>query len=565
MKMSSEEVSPAVLLPPNTKLSKMSELLSKYPMLSLKQVEILVDNPELAPQLIAAAIPGSPESKGLFGAFGSPFAAGNAELTTSLRDNHAERELNFATPLTRCATGGSTIEANGPAAIVSDTCGNHYLVQPIRRSTEFGHIPCEVESNGLRSQPSDLEDLVEVMRRSLHRVSLPNETISSTEECGLPVALVRDEWTLSEGSAVVRLSDPACRPSCLKMTEEEPRDGAKSKSDPIKLKMPSSVAGDTQHQRSKRRVTDSAGSSSMGNGTSIVWVPSDDNEWEIDPGEIELGRRIGIGSYGEVFKGTYRFTDVAVKRILGRDASLAVVEDFKAEIAIMRRLRHPNIVQFMGAITRPPSLCIVTQYVARGSLFKLLHRTPTFQPDERRRLQMALDIARGMNYLHSCKPPIAHRDLKSPNLLVDRDMTVKVCDFGLSLSLCSRLLTARSKTGTPEWTAPEVLKCQTSDAKKSDVYSFGVILWELMTNEEPWPDKTPLQVVAAVGWGNERLPIPQDCRAGIRDLIGSCFAEEDERPSFSEIIVVVKTAIHDLGPPPSVTSPTHQSGSSFCK
>jgi serine/threonine protein kinase len=70
---------------------------------------------------------------------------------------------------------------------------------------------------------------------------------------------------------------------------------------------------------------------------------------------------------------------------------------------MMRRLRHPNIVLFMGAVTRPPNLSIVTEFLPRGSLYRLIHR-PNNQLDERKRLRMALDAARGMNYLHSCNP-----------------------------------------------------------------------------------------------------------------------------------------------------------------
>jgi serine/threonine protein kinase len=149
-------------------------------------------------------------------------------------------------------------------------------------------------------------------------------------------------------------------------------------------------------------------------------------EWEIQPDEVVLGPRIGIGSFGEVYRGIWRQTDVAVKRLLDQEVSPQMLEEFRQEICIMKRLRHPHVVQFLGAVTQPPHLCIVTQFVPRGSLFKLLHRTPAFNPDDRRRLQMALDIARGMNFLHTCKPPIIHRDLKSPNLLVDKDLTVKV-------------------------------------------------------------------------------------------------------------------------------------------
>ncbi|EHA8586408.1 putative serine/threonine-protein kinase CTR1 [Cocos nucifera] len=97
------------------------------------------------------------------------------------------------------------------------------------------------------------------------------------------------------------------------------------------------------------------------------------------------------------------------------------------EVAIMKSLRHPNIVLFMGAVTQPPNLSIVTEYLSRGSLYRLLRKTDAKEIlDERRRLNMAFDVAKGMNYLHKRNPPIVHRDLKSPNLLVDKKYTVKV-------------------------------------------------------------------------------------------------------------------------------------------
>ncbi|XP_057741292.1 probable serine/threonine-protein kinase SIS8 [Arachis stenosperma] len=94
-------------------------------------------------------------------------------------------------------------------------------------------------------------------------------------------------------------------------------------------------------------------------------------------------------------------------------------------VQIMKRLRHPNVVLFMEAVTRPPNLSIVTEFLLRGSLYRLIHR-PNNQLDERRRLRMALDTARGMNYLHNCTPVIVHRDFKSPNHHVDKNWVVKV-------------------------------------------------------------------------------------------------------------------------------------------
>ena len=309
-----------------------------------------------------------------------------------------------------------------------------------------------------------------------------------------------------------------------------------------------------------------------------------------------LGPRIGVGSFGEVYKGEWRRTSVAVKKLfLDPDADgPAAVAEFRREVALMRRLKHPHIVQFLGCVARPPDLAIVTQLAAGGSLFKLLHRPappggppkPAFTP----RLcgRMALDVARGMLYLHSCSPPIVHRDLKSPNLLVDAGGVIRVCDFGLSAarSGARTYLSARSRAGTPEWTAPEVLRSQGSN-EKADIFSFGeregreereregqesgghqasaasvtcsffsctppthpalsvplslsliaVVLWELFTQKEPWADLTSVQVVGQVGFGGARLPIPATVPPAIASLIEACWAEDPTaRPDFEGII-----------------------------
>lgn len=154
-------------------------------------------------------------------------------------------------------------------------------------------------------------------------------------------------------------------------------------------------------------------------------------EFEIPWEDLIIGERIGQGSYGKVYRADWQGSDVAVKVFLDQDLKVEALEEFKREVAIMRRLRHPNVVLFMGAVTVPPNLSIITEFCPRGSLYRLLHR-PNRELDERRRLRMALDVVKGMNYLHRSSPPIVHRDLKSPNLLVDKNWTVKVCDFGLS-------------------------------------------------------------------------------------------------------------------------------------
>ncbi|CAO2818127.1 unnamed protein product [Amaranthus hypochondriacus] len=303
---------------------------------------------------------------------------------------------------------------------------------------------------------------------------------------------------------------------------------------------------DTSGANSEERTSDrSAGGDSASSARSDMQL-DDVSDCEILWEEITLGERIGLGSYGEVYRGDWRGTEVAVKRFLDQDIYGESLEEFRSEVRIMKRLRHPNVVLFMGAVTRPPNLSIVTEFLHRGSLYRLLHR-PNNQLDERRRLRMAFDAARGMNYLHSCSPVIVHRDLKSPNLLVDRNWVVKVCDFGLSRMKHSTFLSSRSTAGTAEWMAPEVLRNEPSD-EKCDVYSFGVILWELCTLQQPWGGMNPMQVVGAVGFQHRRLDIPDTVDPAVADIIRRCWQTDPKlRPTFTEIMAALKPLQKPIG------------------
>ncbi|KAL2610064.1 hypothetical protein R1flu_028637 [Riccia fluitans] len=265
------------------------------------------------------------------------------------------------------------------------------------------------------------------------------------------------------------------------------------------------------------------------------------DNWEIHWEDIKLKEKIGGGSFGIVHRADWHGSDVAVKILIEQDVHEDRLKEFMREVAIMKRLRHPNIVLFMGAVLKRPTLSIVTDYLPRGSLFRLLHKSGAReQLDERRRLQMAYDVALGMNYLHRSNPPIVHRDLKSPNLLVDKTWTVKVADFGLSRFKGNTFLSSRSGAGTPEWMAPEVLRDEQSN-EKSDVYSYGVVLWELITMQQPWSGMSPAQVVGAVGFQNRRLQIPKEVNPQISALIESCWANESWlRPSFASIMQSLK-------------------------
>ncbi|XXG90209.1 hypothetical protein AAC387_Pa12g2030 [Persea americana] len=254
-------------------------------------------------------------------------------------------------------------------------------------------------------------------------------------------------------------------------------------------------------------------------------------EWNIDFSELTVGTRVGIGFFGEVFRGTWNGTDVAIKIFLEQDLTAENMEDFCNEISILSRLRHPNVILFLGACTKPPHLSLVTEYMEMGSLYYLIHMSGQKKKlSWRRRLKMLRDICRGLMCMHRMK--IVHRDLKSANCLVNKHWAVKICDFGLSRVMMDIPMRDSSSAGTPEWMAPELIRNEPF-TEKCDVFSLGVIMWELCTLNRPWEGIPPMQVVYAVANEGTRLDIPE---GPLGKLISECWAEPDERPGCEEIL-----------------------------
>ncbi|GJY40459.1 PAS domain-containing protein tyrosine kinase family protein [Tanacetum coccineum] len=272
-------------------------------------------------------------------------------------------------------------------------------------------------------------------------------------------------------------------------------------------------------------------------------------QWE----DLIFKEEMRHGSFARVYRGLwngsvnpyYPEADVAVKVYFGNQYSEKVLQDYNKEIDIMKRLRHPNVLLYMGSVCSQDKLAMVTELLPRGSLFNVLHNSG-HNLDIKRRLRMAADVARGMNYLHHRNPPIVHRDLKSSNLLVDKNWSVKVGDFGLSKLKHATFLTARSGRGTPQWMAPEVLRNEPSN-EKSDVFSFGIILWELVTQRVPWNNMNPLQVVGIVGFMDRRLDLPEDIDPSLSSIIQDCWQSNPTlRPSFENIMLRLPGIMQNL-------------------
>jgi len=228
-----------------------------------------------------------------------------------------------------------------------------------------------------------------------------------------------------------------------------------------------------------------------------------------------------------------------VKKLHVHEMEQQTLDEFKKEVEIMIHLRHPNVILFMGACYEPGNMMIITELMSKGDVASIIHSEDS--PSLLRKLQMAKDTALGMNWLHCSDPPIIHRDLKPSNLLVDSSWNVKVCDFGLSaVKRTEKLSDNGVAPGTPLWMAPEVLQGKELD-EKSDIYSFGIVLWEMLTEQEPYLEHDSYNTfVRAVCGKHERPEIPEDYDESVKELLrASWHPDPDKRPPFGELITMI--------------------------
>ena len=266
------------------------------------------------------------------------------------------------------------------------------------------------------------------------------------------------------------------------------------------------------------------------------------NDLDADADTIDNEGEIAKGTEGEVHKGRWRGTIVAIKM----DSSKSTDARFRNEIEILFRLRHPNLVLMMGLNMK--RRFIVLEYCSGGNLFDLLHRKGLIDLSWRQRLKILIDIARGMNYLHTLPEKVIHRDLKSLNVLLSEEIvdeydtpTAKVTDFGLS-TRCSagKRINYMDFVGTYQWMAPEIINRCDQD-ERIDIYSYGIVMFEVISRSIPFSDcfKTNEEIMAAVAGGTRPSLelIDRNCPTSLVDVMKRCWSpSRDERPPFDEVL-----------------------------
>jgi len=250
------------------------------------------------------------------------------------------------------------------------------------------------------------------------------------------------------------------------------------------------------------------------------------------------GQMIGRGSLGRVFKALDQLTGqiLAVKEVpcdMKSEADHKFIEDLRNEVSIMQGLEHPNIVRYLGHDFMDTSFYMYLEHMPGGSLTQALQQFGAF--DEELLAQYSRQILDGLEYLHTRNPPVVHRDIKGPNILVGADCKVKLADFGCAKRTQETM--THTMRGSMHWMAPEVIAHERY-GRAADIWSFGCVAIEMGTAKVPWGKlDNPMAAVIKIGMSEETPPLPEELSAVGENFISICVQRDASlRPSATELL-----------------------------
>lgn len=194
----------------------------------------------------------------------------------------------------------------------------------------------------------------------------------------------------------------------------------------------------------------------------------------------------------------------------------------------------------------------MTEFARGGSLHAVLYKQKRVL-DTQRKVEIAIDVASGMNYLHSLENPIIHRDLNPHNILLNEKGQALVADFGesrLLIKMSSGMDEMTKQTGNLRYMAPEVFGTNGAYSEKADVFSYGLCLWELFAEATPFEDVLAAAAAAEMAYNDLRPYVPPSWPRELTVLIASCWhVTPSNRPAFSEILKTLQTELRGLSAP----------------
>ncbi|MQM08135.1 hypothetical protein Taro_040990 [Colocasia esculenta] len=287
---------------------------------------------------------------------------------------------------------------------------------------------------------------------------------------------------------------------------------------------------------------------------------------QLEGATANFTEELGKGSFGTVFKGTLGEKLIAVKRLDGRVSTDDQEMEFHREVRAIGKTHHRNLVQLLGYCNEGSRRLLVYEYMRLGSLDNLLFKEEA-RPRWKERLVIALDVARGLHYLHDeCETRVLHCDIKPQNVLMDELGVAKIADFGLAkLMLPEQTRTMTQIRGTRGYMAPEWFRGLPVTVK-ADVYSFGVVLLEVAFCRRSVEPELPEEEVVLVDWAYDRCLVGELPRAVDGEEVEAremarvvkvglwCVQEEPAyRPSMKNVMLMLE-GIMKVAPPPQPSS-----------
>ena len=267
---------------------------------------------------------------------------------------------------------------------------------------------------------------------------------------------------------------------------------------------------------------------SMGSHSTRELIPFD---------ELQLQKEIGHGAFGVVYACKWRDVPVAYKKFVYQQMSKKLLDKFIAEVRILAHLSHPNIIKMFGVVAERGNIGIVMEFML-CSLFEAIFIDNTEFSGSNKK-EIVSKVASALQYLHSREPKIAHCDIKSANILLDKDNNPKLCDFGLG-AIKNATESSRSSVaappgqGTPRYSAPEVLRGELLNMDQllqADIYSLTLVVYEVIAVEEPFEELSAKQLEENVGRGNLR-PTSTSLSQPLSDFLNSCWnSSPSKRPT----------------------------------
>lgn len=255
--------------------------------------------------------------------------------------------------------------------------------------------------------------------------------------------------------------------------------------------------------------------------------------------ELALQIKVAESPSGTLWRGKWQGNQIVAKILALRELTPRIIRDFNDEFPKLRIFSHPNVLPVVGCCNAPSSLVVITQYLPYGSLFNVLHQDQSdIVLDTAQALRWALDISKGMAFIHGLNKTVPNLYLSSKHIMIDDDLTAKI-----SMADAKFSFQEKGKLYSPQWFAPEALvkKQKELNVKAADMWSFAIVLWEIATREVPFADLSPMEAGMKIATEGLRVNLPPGLSSHICKLITISMNEEPgKRPSFDMLMPILE-------------------------